>query len=191
MRPVLNSTAGPSLFLVSEYPFPKYKTCYPVPINHGENKVITITFLSKDANGFVARLTPVGGITGFCDTTLERLDLEVWAAKLHVTGNVAPGADQQPGNAILTLTNAGITTEVAVEFNVVRVPPQPPVVVPVSVSQGPQAYTPIHRSLIGSGYTPPVNRSQLLGSTYAPNPAPTTTVNLPSSVIYNSRYNDL
>lgn len=30
MRPVLNSTQGPTLYLISEYPYPKYKSVYPI-----------------------------------------------------------------------------------------------------------------------------------------------------------------
>lgn len=92
-------------------------------MNHGETKNITITFLSKDGSGFITRLTPIGGITGYCAPVLKRLDLEVWAAEITLTGNLPYGTNLQQSNAILTLTNAGMVTEVALEVSVIRVPP--------------------------------------------------------------------
>lgn len=151
---------------MSEYPYPKYKTVYPISISHGETKTITITFLSKDGSGFISKLTPIGSITGYCTSVLKRLDLEVWAAEVTVTANLPYGVDQQTCNAILTLTSGTCTTEVAIEISVIRIPPTsfipppplPAVTVPLSVSQGPSFQTPIHRSLGGSGYVP-LNRS--------------------------------
>ncbi|CAL6077099.1 Conserved_hypothetical protein [Hexamita inflata] len=162
MRPMLNSTAGPSLQLITEYPVPKYRTLYPVNLTANQEQTISITFLSRDASTIICRCLSFGDVSAYATPLLERVDLEVWVAKVQATGRVPYGLPSSRGTIQLELSGALSSQSIDIEvFTAQNIIPVSPVVVPMNVTQSPMFQTPVHRTLRSS-----VPNSTLYNSAY-------------------------
>lgn len=115
MRPALNSTSGPSLVLVSEYPYPKYKTVYPVLLTANKSQSVVITFLAQDASKVVASCISLGDVSATVEPLLTRTDVEVWTATVNAIGFVPFGSALSSGSIVLELSSLTQKTVVEIE----------------------------------------------------------------------------
>ena len=151
MRPALNSTSGPSLVLVSEYPYPKYKTVYPVLLTANKSQSVIITFLAQDASKVVASCISLGDVSATVEPLLTRTDVEVWTATVNAIGFVPLGSVISSGSIILELSSLTQKTVVEIE---VQTTPEPKstgfgsasAAVPLSISRSQAPQTPVNRS---------------------------------------------